>query len=51
VQRISGHKTMEMVARYSHQNGDHIQEAMGKLEERYRQRKSVGLVKRPLRKR
>lgn len=36
VQRISGHKTLQMVVRYSHQNGEHIQEAMEKLENRYR---------------
>jgi len=36
VQRISGHKTLIMVARYAHQNGEHIQSAMDKLEERYR---------------
>jgi integrase len=35
VQRISGHKTLSMVARYAHQNGAHIQAAMDKLEERY----------------
>jgi integrase len=35
VQRISGHKTLQMVARYSHQNGKHIQAAMDKLDERY----------------
>ena len=35
VQRISGHKTMQMVARYSHQNGEHIREAMDKLAQRY----------------
>ena len=35
VQRISGHKTLQMVARYSHQNGEHIQSAMDLLEERY----------------
>ncbi len=35
VQRISGHKTLEMVVRYSHQNGEHIQAAMDKLERRY----------------
>ncbi|MDA0781239.1 MAG: site-specific integrase [Rickettsiales bacterium] len=40
VKRISGHKTLLMVERYSHQNGTHIQAAMDKLEERYR-------VKRP----
>lgn len=36
VQRISGHKTMQMVVRYSHQNGEHIREAMEKLGNRYR---------------
>lgn len=35
VQRISGHKTLQMVARYSHQNGEHIQVAMDVLEKRY----------------
>ena len=35
VQRISGHKTLQMVARYSHQNGKHIQAAMDVLEGRY----------------
>ncbi len=35
VQRISGHKTLQMVARYSHQNGEHIQAAMDVLEKRY----------------
>jgi integrase len=34
VQRISGHKTLAMVARYAHQSGAHIQKAMGKLEDR-----------------
>ena len=34
VQRISGHKTLSMVARYAHQNGSHIQAAMDKLEHR-----------------
>jgi integrase len=38
VQRISGHKTMQMVVRYSHQNGEHIRDAMEKLEDRYRKR-------------
>ncbi len=37
VQRISGHKTLQMVARYSHQNGEHIQAAMDVLEKRYKQ--------------
>lgn len=35
VKRISGHKTLSMVERYSHQNGAHIQTAMEKLQERY----------------
>lgn len=35
VQRISGHKTLQMVVRYSHQNGEHIQSAMKILEQRY----------------
>ncbi|MBF0311048.1 MAG: tyrosine-type recombinase/integrase, partial [Magnetococcales bacterium] len=37
VKRISGHKTLAMVERYSHQNGEHIQTAMDRLEGRYRQ--------------
>lgn len=36
VKRISGHKTLQMVERYSHQNGAHIEAAMDKLEERYK---------------
>jgi integrase len=36
VKRISGHKTLLMVERYAHQNGEHIGAAMDKLEERYR---------------
>jgi integrase len=35
VKRISGHKTLQMVERYSHQNGAHIEAAMDKLEQRY----------------
>lgn len=35
VQRISGHKTLQMVVRYSHQNGEHIRAAMDALEQRY----------------
>lgn len=34
VKRISGHKTLIMVERYAHQNGEHIQAAMDKLEAR-----------------
>ena len=36
VQRISGHKTLQMVVRYSHQHGEHIQAAMDKLQARYK---------------
>jgi integrase len=35
VARISGHKTLSMVARYSHQSGAHIATAMDRLEGRY----------------
>lgn len=35
VQRISGHKTLIMVERYTHQNGEYIRFAMDRLEERY----------------
>ena len=34
VQKISGHKTLAMVGRYSHANGAHIDAAMDKLETR-----------------
>ena len=34
VQRVSGHKSFEMVFRYSHQNLQHLQEALSKLDER-----------------
>ena len=36
VKRISGHKNLSMVERYSHQNGAHIQTAMDKLAARYK---------------
>jgi integrase len=36
VQRISGHKSLSMVSRYSHQNGAHIEAAMDKLEKKYK---------------
>jgi integrase len=36
VKRISGHKTLLMVERYSHQDGTRIQAAMDKLSARYR---------------
>lgn len=35
VKRISGHKTLIMVERYAHQNGEHIRAAMDRLEQRY----------------
>lgn len=34
VKRVSGHKTLSMVERYSHQNGEHIRAAMEKLQAR-----------------
>ena len=34
VKRISGHKTLAMVERYAHQNGEHIQGAMDRLQSR-----------------
>ena len=37
VQRFSGHKTLTMVARYAHQSGNHIAQAMEKLDERYKE--------------
>jgi integrase len=37
VQRISGHRTLAMVARYSHQSGEHIAAAMDRLAERVTQ--------------
>jgi integrase len=40
VQRISGHKTLAMVARYAHQNGPHLAAAMDKLETRMKERAS-----------
>jgi integrase len=36
VQRISGHKSLSMVVKYSHQSGTHIQAAMDKLERQYK---------------
>lgn len=37
VKRISGHKTLQMVERYSHQNGEHLRAAMDRLERRITQ--------------
>ncbi len=36
VKRISGHRTLIMVERYAHANGEHIQAAMDRLDNRYR---------------
>ena len=36
VKRISGHKNLSMMERYSHRNGAHIEAAMGKLSGRCR---------------
>ena len=41
VKRISGHKTLQMVERYAHQNGEHIQAAMQKLQNRVGESKSA----------
>jgi integrase len=35
VQRISGHKSLRMVMKYAHQDGNHINEAMDLLDARY----------------
>jgi hypothetical protein len=35
VKRISGHKTLAMVQRYAHANGEHIQIALDMLDARY----------------
>ena len=34
--RISGHKTLPMVKRYSHQSGTHIQAELDKLQARFK---------------
>lgn len=41
VQRISGHKTLAMVVRYAHQDGQHIRAAMDKLQNRLAGRKTA----------
>ncbi|MBF0152722.1 MAG: tyrosine-type recombinase/integrase [Magnetococcales bacterium] len=41
VKRISGHKTLAMVERYSHQNGEHTQTAMDRLESRYQEKRVI----------
>lgn len=45
VQKISGHKTLAMVARYAHANGTHIDAAMDKLETRIAPNKVVPMRK------
>ncbi len=41
VQRISGHKTLAMVVKYAHRDGQHIRAAMDKLENRLAGRKTA----------
>lgn len=45
VQKISGHKTLAMVARYAHANGTHIDAAMDKLENRLATDKVVPITR------
>ena len=44
VQKISGHKTLAMVARYAHANGAHIDAAMDRLETRISSEKVVPIT-------
>lgn len=44
VQKISGHKTLTMVARYAHANGAHIDAAMERLETRISAEKVVSIT-------
>ncbi len=44
IKRISGHKTLVMVERYAHANGEHIRAAMDKLDKRYRGGAESGLT-------
>ena len=44
VQKISGHKTLAMVARYAHANGAHIDAAMDRLENRIGSDKIVSIT-------
>lgn len=45
VQKISGHKTLSMVARYAHANGAHIDAAMERLETRIGAEKVVPITR------
>ena len=44
VQKISGHKTLAMAARYAHANGAHIDAAMDKLETQMANNKVVSIT-------
>ena len=44
VKRISGHKTLAMVERYAHANGEHIQAAMDKLQSRLQETPVKGVT-------
>jgi integrase len=44
VQKISGHKTLAMVARYAHANGAHIDAAMDQLEKRMDAQKVIPIT-------
>jgi len=44
VKRISGHKTLAMVERYAHANGEHIQAAMDKLQSRLQETSVKGVT-------
>jgi integrase len=44
VQKISGHKTLAMVARYAHANGAHIDAAMDRLETRISSEKVISIA-------
>jgi hypothetical protein len=49
IQRISGHKTLAMVMRYTHQTNEHLNNAMGILESVYSGRENVtNLFQKPL---
>ncbi len=49
VQRISGHKTLTMVARHSHPSGEHIAAAMDRLSARVTQEFGTQGIKKPQR--
>ena len=47
VQRVSGHKTLQMVCRYSHQNQQHVQAALTKLDDRIITKEPTPAIRRP----